>query len=305
VLQTESAAVQSLTTKTQLETLPTSGRAYQTALALMPGVAQPNYDQSGGSNNPTRAMAITVNGQPPSNTVVRLDGVSQINQFFQQIQAYSPSLEAIETISVVTSSFDADQGMAGGASVNVQVKSGTKHRRRVGIRTRDGLPHEGSQLLPPARRSEGHGQRARVRRDGRRPYLQEQGVLLRERRTDTAAHRGRQRLSNSNANGLRSLPTLAMRQGNFAGTGTVLYDPRTGAANGTGPRAVRLRELSPGSRRRAIRGSTRATTSPPTVSIQFHGIFSASSWRRHCLDSRTTTSRPTATTPTTTSTTAR
>jgi len=31
VLQTESAAVQSLTTKTQLETLPTSGRAYQTA----------------------------------------------------------------------------------------------------------------------------------------------------------------------------------------------------------------------------------------------------------------------------------
>ena len=45
--------------QTQLETMPTSGRAYQTALALMPGVAQPNYDQSGGSNNPTRAMAIT------------------------------------------------------------------------------------------------------------------------------------------------------------------------------------------------------------------------------------------------------
>jgi hypothetical protein len=125
VLQTGSAAVQSLTTSTQLETVPTSGRAYQTALALMPGVAQPNYDQSGGSNNPTRAMAITVNGQPPNNTVVRLDGVSQINQFFQQIQAYSPSLEAIETVSVVTNSFDADQGMAGGASVNVQVKSGT------------------------------------------------------------------------------------------------------------------------------------------------------------------------------------
>ena len=93
----------------------------------MPGVAQPDYDQSGGSNNPTRAMAITVNGQPPSNTVVRLDGVTQINQFFQQIQAYSPSLEAIETVSVVTNSFDADQGMAGGASVNVQVKSGTNN----------------------------------------------------------------------------------------------------------------------------------------------------------------------------------
>ena len=125
VLQTESAAVQSLTTSRELETIPTSGRAWQTTIALMPGVAQPDYSQSGGSNNPTRAMAISINGQPANNTVVRLDGVSQINQFFQQIQAYSPSLEAIETVSVVTNSFDADQGMAGGASVNVQVKSGT------------------------------------------------------------------------------------------------------------------------------------------------------------------------------------
>jgi hypothetical protein len=90
VLQTESAAVQSLTTSEQLETVPTSGRAYQTALALMPGVAQPSYDQSGGSNNPTRSMAVQVNGQPTNNTVFRLDGVSQINQFFQQIQAYTP-----------------------------------------------------------------------------------------------------------------------------------------------------------------------------------------------------------------------
>ena len=55
-----------------------------------------------------------------------------------------------------------------------------------------------------------------------------------------SAERTRQRtdagnaLSNSGANGLRSLPTMAMRDGNFAGTGTVLYDPRTGAANGTG-----------------------------------------------------------------------
>jgi hypothetical protein len=31
-----------------------------------------------------------------------------------------------------------------------------------------------------------------------------------------------------------SLPTAAIRSGNFAGTGTVIYDPATGAANGTG-----------------------------------------------------------------------
>ena len=75
VLQTESAAVQSLTTSDQLVTIPTSGRAWQTTIALMPGVAQPDYSQSGGSNNPTRAMAISINGQPAC-----------VNQFLLQEQ---------------------------------------------------------------------------------------------------------------------------------------------------------------------------------------------------------------------------
>ncbi len=36
-----------------------------------------------------------------------------------------PGLEAIQSVSVVTNSFDAQQGLAGGASVNVHVKTGT------------------------------------------------------------------------------------------------------------------------------------------------------------------------------------
>ena len=124
-LQTETAAVQSNTTSQQLVDLPTSGHSWQTTASMMPGVAQPDYIQSGGSNNPTRSMGIAVNGQPSSNTVVRLDGVTQLNQYFQGIAVYTPGLEAIETVSLVTSSFDADQGMAGAAAVNVQVKSGT------------------------------------------------------------------------------------------------------------------------------------------------------------------------------------
>ena len=234
MLQTESAAVQSLTTSTQLETIPTSGRAYQTALALMPGVAQPNYDQSGGSNNPTRAMAITVNGQPPNNTVVRLDGVSQINQFFQQIQAYSPSLEAIETVSVVTNSFDADQGMAGGASVNVQVKTGTNNLSGSLFEHATDYRMKAKNFFLPAGDPKGTGSvhvyGGTVGGPIRRNKLFFFGSVERTRQRTEAGNA----LSNSNANGLRSLPTLAMREGNFAGTATVLYDPRTGAANGTG-----------------------------------------------------------------------
>ncbi len=234
VLQTESAAVQSLTTASQLEAVPTSGRAYQTALALMPGVAQPNYDQSGGSNNPTRSMAITVNGQPPNNTVVRLDGVSQINQFFQQIQAYSPSLEAIETVSVVTSSFDADQGMAGGASVNVQVKSGTNTLAGSLFEHATDYRMKAKNFFLPAGDPKGTGSvhvyGGTVGGPIQRNKLFFFASVERTRQRTEAGNA----FSNSGANGLRSLPTMAMREGNFAGTGTVLYDPRTGTAAGTG-----------------------------------------------------------------------
>ena len=63
ILQTESAAVQQLTTSEQLETLPTSGRAFASFLTLMPGVAQPDYGQSGGINNPARAMSVSIRHQ--------------------------------------------------------------------------------------------------------------------------------------------------------------------------------------------------------------------------------------------------
>jgi Carboxypeptidase regulatory-like domain/TonB-dependent Receptor Plug Domain len=125
LLQTETAAVQTQTTSQQLQNLPINGRSFQSMLTLTPGVAQPNYFQTGGINNPARSMQVSVNGAPNSNTVFRLDGVSATNQWIQGLQAYTPGIEAIETVNVVTNSFDAEQGMTGGASVNVQIKSGT------------------------------------------------------------------------------------------------------------------------------------------------------------------------------------
>src|SRR5213079_1943326 len=55
----------------------------------------------------------------------RIDGAANNAPWLPHISAFVPTLEAIETVNVVTNSFDAEQGMAGGASVNVQIKSGT------------------------------------------------------------------------------------------------------------------------------------------------------------------------------------
>src|SRR5688572_19148931 len=52
ILQADSAALQSVTTAQALENLPINGRSYQSLLTLTPGVAQPNYLQTGGIINP-------------------------------------------------------------------------------------------------------------------------------------------------------------------------------------------------------------------------------------------------------------
>src|SRR5262249_59672508 len=40
------------------------------------------------------------------------------------VASYIPTLESIQEVNVVTSSFDAEQGLAGGAAINVQTRSG-------------------------------------------------------------------------------------------------------------------------------------------------------------------------------------
>ena len=235
-LQTESAAVQSNTTSQQLVDLPTSGHSWQTTASIMPGVAQPDYIQSGGSNNPTRSMGIAVNGQPSSNTVVRLDGVTQLNQYFQGIAVYTPGIEAIETVSLVTSSFDADQGMAGAASVNVQVKSGTNQMHGSAFDHVTDYSMKANNFFQPAGYSKGTGSTNIYGGTVGGPIRKDKLFYFASvERTRQRAYAGTP-LSNIGSNGLVSLPTAAMRTGDFNGTNTVLYDPKTGTASGTGRR---------------------------------------------------------------------
>ena len=238
ILQTETAAVQSQTTSLQIETLPTSGRSFHSLMVLTPGVGQPDYFQQGGTNNPSRAMTVSVNGQPTSNTVVRIDGVSATNQWIEGLQSYSPSMEAIETVNVVTNSFDADLGMAGGASVNVQVKSGTNALRGsmfeywtdARTRARSYFAPAGSDKGADKKHVFGGTLGGPIVRNKLFYFVSIESTLQRTKGAQLGVS-GSQGVGGS---GLQSIPTAELRAGNFSATGTVLYDPRTGTANGTG-----------------------------------------------------------------------
>jgi len=236
ILQTESAAVQARMTSDQLENLPTSGRAFQSFMTLMPGVAQPNYIQAGGINNPARSMAVSVNGQPPTNTVFRFDGVTATNQWFQELQAYSPGQEAIENINVVTNSFDADQGLAGGASVNVQIKSGTNELHGSSFEYFTGSALRTRNYFLPSGQSKGDETKHVVGGTVGGPVARNKifYFVSVESTLNTIKNGVFPAQIAAIAPGIRSIAPADLRAGNFGATGTVIYDPNTGTSTGAG-----------------------------------------------------------------------
>lgn len=126
VLQTDRADVSTQLEKSQVINLPiggTNGRNFQQLYRLIPG-ASPPVELHSDTGNPQRALGTNFNGVSYSNNNTRLDGATISYPWLPHIVAYVPPAEAIETVNVVTNSFDAEQGMAGGAAVNVQIKSG-------------------------------------------------------------------------------------------------------------------------------------------------------------------------------------
>ena len=66
-----------------------------------------------------------MNGTSDDQNNTRIDGVSTTHVQLPHVVAYIPALESIEEVNVVTNSMDAEQGLAGGAVINLQIKSGT------------------------------------------------------------------------------------------------------------------------------------------------------------------------------------
>src|SRR5215472_3352929 len=129
VLQTDRADVHTDLTTSQIENMPiagSQGRNFQTLLRIIPGAALPAETNSL-AGNPQRAIFANVNGQSQTVNNTRIDGAQDIYPWLPSNVAYVPPADAIETVNVVTNSFDAEQGQAGGAAMNVQIKSGTNN----------------------------------------------------------------------------------------------------------------------------------------------------------------------------------
>ena len=124
-LQTESSSVKSEISSKEIQALPISNyRNYQSLLNLVPGTTPAGF-QNANTDTPERSLTTNVNGTARNNNNTRLDGAQSVNIWLPHHSAYVPPSESIQEVNISTNNFDAEQGLAGGAAIQVITKSGT------------------------------------------------------------------------------------------------------------------------------------------------------------------------------------
>lgn len=133
-LQTDRSDVNVNVSSQQISNIPVTGsmgRNYQTLMSVVPGALMAG-EQNSDAGNPQRSISFNVNGVSRLQNNTKLDGASIIYPWLPTNVVYVPSVEAIETVNLVTNAFNAEQGIAGGAAVNVIIKSGTNDYHGTG-----------------------------------------------------------------------------------------------------------------------------------------------------------------------------
>src|SRR6266542_218618 len=136
-LQTTKADVSVTLDTRAMENLPLSGyRNFQKLIDLVPG-ATPARFQNAVTDTPGRALSTNVNGQERNANNTRVDSSADILVTMPHHAVYVPPVESIQAVNISTNTFDAEQGMTGGAAVTVITKSGTNIFRGSGFAMHD------------------------------------------------------------------------------------------------------------------------------------------------------------------------
>ena len=225
VLQTDRADVRTEITSKQLENLPVPlGRNYQNLFVTVPGISPPENMHSV-AVNPARGLGFNSNGTTRNANAIRIEGAISNNLWLPHVAAYVPGLDAIETVSVVTSTFDADLGLSGGMSANVVIKSGTnefkgslfEYHYNEKLKSRPYfLP--ATEEKPDARQNQFGGTLG--------------GPIVKNKLFFFGSYEGT--YDRQKAQRFGTVPTAAMRRGDFSASPNPIYDPLTGTATGTG-----------------------------------------------------------------------
>ena len=120
IVQTDTSTLGQVVNNRLVQELPLNERNFLSFALLVPGSQLP----AEGSQLSTQGGAISVNGAREQSNNFLLDGVDNNDPYINQYVAL-PSIDAIQEFKVQSSDYSAEFGRAGGAQINVILKSGT------------------------------------------------------------------------------------------------------------------------------------------------------------------------------------
>ncbi len=220
-LQTERADTGSSISTAATANLPTgTNRNFQGLLNLVPGTTRASFQHSQ-FFNAASSLQTEVNGQLRMGNNYQIEGIDD-NERTGLLQILIPPIEAIQTVDVSTSNFDAELGRASGAVTNVILKSGTNSIHGAAYEFLQNSDLNARNFFVP---SVGHlaynyfgGNIGGAIIKNKLFYF---GDIL-----DVRDHE-----ANTN---LVTIPTPAEISGNLSASPTAIYNPFTGNADGSG-----------------------------------------------------------------------
>jgi hypothetical protein len=228
-LQTERADVHAEISTAAFIDLPQANRTFEGLLALVPGTAAPGAGGmlAGGTNNPSKSVTFAFNGTGISGGTVRVEGMNATNFWFTHSQSYVPSVEAIQNVNVATNANDAEQGLSGGATVNVMLKSGSNETHGGVYEYNIDSAFEANNFFA---NSSGITKPPHLVNNNAGGFAG--GHIIKNKLFYFGSYEGD--YARSAASGILSIPNMAQLGGDLSGSGAPIYDPDTGNADGTG-----------------------------------------------------------------------
>src|SRR3954463_4902466 len=195
----------------------TFNRNFQSAMVMVPGSTRPHREHSAFFNSQD-SLRFEVNGQAGMASNTLIEGLDD-NQKTGLLQVIRPGADALETVNVTTSNYDAEFGRSGGAVTNVTIKSGTNQfRGSVFVFGNNEKTNAGDyfshQKAPTKFLNTGFTLGGPIRKNKLFFFGDYQ------RTVDNAGYTVR-----------ATVPTAAMRAGDFSAVSQHIYDPLTGDAS--------------------------------------------------------------------------
>ena len=222
LLQTSSSELGTTVTNEQIEALPLNGRNFVNLTRTVPGVLRgiPGANIDGAGSLAWRASAsFSANGQRPRDNNYMLDGVDNNETWLQTVVIF-PSVDALDEFKLQTSTYSAEFGRSLGGVVNLQIKSGTNTLHGSGFEFHRDDAFDANNFF--------NNRAGRAKPD----FKQNQfggtlgGALFKDKTFFFADYQGHRETQGQTF--LSTVPSLAMRTGNFSELNRAIYDPLTG-----------------------------------------------------------------------------